>query len=302
MHTIEAQGLGSSKTKTYFLREFDSIDDMLQYVKTAPNPKGINSKPHDYGFFDADSFDEAWDRAYNGWDTIRNKVDQTLEPLREQLRDLIDPVNTRVHDIIGYEPDIDRFVAGELECMYDDMMIEAPHAGRVFTVLLDNSLSCAANKDSVIRTGAVVIALIEAFQMFGFELEIYVETTVSHWGYYDEYGPAPSSDYLSYVCRVAKAGERPDINAIMFPLANPDWCRRFLFGMMEAETPDVRRTFGAYPDGSGYGCHGNGAHHGERVGASIELSLQRPDYRMSTDSVGWIIDQLKAQGVVADVD
>lgn len=295
MNVISATGVGHDKKAKYLVREFDSIDDMLEYVKVAPNPDGINSKDRS-GFFDAKTFDQAYDRAFNGWDTIRDRVDATLEPLREQLRDYIQPVNTRMHDMIGYEPDIDRFVSGEIECMFDDMVTEAPHAGKVFTVLLDNSLSCAADKNAVIRTGAVVIALIEAFQMFGFELEIWVETTMRGRG------ARGGHEYLSYLTRVARAGERPDINAIMFPLANPDWCRRFNFGIMEGEAPADRKHFGAYPDGKRYGLHGNGAHHGERLGASIEVSLQRPDFKMSRDSVGWILDQLEAQGVITNVD
>lgn len=294
MREVVAKGLGSDKKGKYRMREFDSIDDLLQYAKTCPNPNGINSHDHGPKYFDASSFDEAWDRAYNGWDTIRDKVDASLDPIRERLRELVDPVNTRVHDLIGYEPDIDRYVSGEIECMWDDMMVEAPHAGKVFTVLLDNSLSAAADKNKVIKTGAVVIALIEAFQMFGFELEIWVETTMRPM-----WGKSGGDDYLSYVTRVARAGETPDINAIMFPLANPDWCRRFLFGMMEGEAPETRRTFGAMPEGNGYGLHGNGCHHGERLEASIELSLQRPDMAMSSDPVGWILDQLRGQGVVA---
>lgn len=296
MREMLGKGIGSSKNETYRVREFDSIDDLLTYAKTCPNPKGINSRDEGPSYFDARSYDEAWDRAYNGWDTIRDKVDAMLEPIRERLRDLIDPVNTRVHDLIGYEPDIDRYVSGEIECMWDDMMIEAPHAGKVFTVLLDNSLSAAANKDKVIRTGAVVIALIEAFQMFGFELEIWTETTMRPFSSRGDDG----SDLLSYVCRVARAGERPDINAIMFPLANPDWCRRLLFGMMEGEASDTRKAYGVYPEGRGYGLHGNGAHHGERLEASIELSLQRPDMAMDNDPVAWILDQLRSQGVISD--
>ncbi len=296
MFITTQKGLGSSKNKTYFMREFDSIDDLLAHAKTAWNPKGINAGGRS-SFFDSATFDEAWNRAHDGWDTVRDRVEQTLEPLREQLRDLIDPVNTRVHDMIGYEPDIDRFVSGEIECMFDDMMIEAPHAGKVFTVLLDNSVSWAANKNAVIKTGAVVIALIEAFQMFGFELEIYVESTMSRNNSNND-----EPEFLSYVTRVARAGERPDINAIMFPLANPDWCRRFLFGMLEGETPGMRKAYGAFPEGSGSGIHGNGCHHGERLGASIELSLQRPDYRMDSDPVAFIIAQLQMQGVVADAD
>lgn len=293
MNVIEGKGVGFKKTSHYRLLEFDSMDEFLTESKKKHDPKGASSKPKDKyggGFYNSASYDEAWQLAYDGWTTVRPKVDQTLEGVREKLKDLINPVETRVHDIIGYEPDIDRFVSGEIECMWDSMMIEAPHAGRVFTVLLDNSLSSSQDKDEILKRGAAVIALIEAFQMFGFELEIWVEHTVSDWG----------SDFHTTLVRVNRAGDRPDINAIMFPLGNPDWLRRLIFGLEEGEPDEVKSKFGF--NGSGYGCPRQGAHMTDRVGASIAISLEAPDGRMVSDPVKWILDQLRAQGVVSDGD
>lgn len=294
MNVIEGKGVGYKKTSHYRLLEFDSMDEFLTESKKKHDPKGASSKPKDKyggGFYNSASYDEAWQLAYDGWTTVRPKVDQTLEGVREKLKDLINPVETRVHDIIGYEPDIDRFVSGEIECMWDSMMIEAPHAGRVFTVLLDNSLSSSQDKDEILKRGAAVIALIEAFQMFGFELEIWVEHTVSDWG----------SDFHTTLVRVNRAGDRPDINAIMFPLGNPDWLRRLIFGLEEGEPSQVKSKFG-YGNGGGYGCPRQGAHMTDRVGASIAISLEAPDGRMVSDPVKWILDQLRAQGVVSDGD
>jgi len=294
MNVIEGKGVGYKKTSHYRLLEFDSMDEFLTESKKKHDPKGASSKPKDKyggGFYNSASYDEAWQLAYDGWTTVRPKVDQTLEGVREKLKDLINPVETRVHDIIGYEPDIDRFVSGEIECMWDSMMIEAPHAGRVFTVLLDNSLSSSQDKDEILKRGAAVIALIEAFQMFGFELEIWVEHTVSDWG----------SDFHTTLVRVNRAGDRPDINAIMFPLGNPDWLRRLIFGLEEGEPSQVKSKF-RFNGGGGYGCPRQGAHMTDRVGASIAISLEAPDGRMVSDAVAWILDQLRAQGVVNDGD
>lgn len=215
MQIIEGKGVGIRKGSKYRVLEFDSIDEFLTESKKRANPDCTSHKDgNDHGgFHNSKPYGEAWDLAYNGWDTIRPKVDKTLDAVREQLKDLIDPVETRVHDIIGFEPDIDRFVSGEIECMWDSMMVDAPHAGRVFTVLLDASLSASQDKDEILKRGAAVIALIEGFQMFGFELEIWVEQTVapswSNGG--DKSGP----DFHTTLVRVARAGERPDINAIM---------------------------------------------------------------------------------------
>jgi hypothetical protein len=293
MFKADSLGLGKNPAATYHLREFDTLDEYLKFARDGRDPEGTSSrKENNSWFYTHGTFDEAWDHAYNGWETVRPRVDQVVNAVRERIQDLVTPVPVRVHDMIGFEPDIDRYVAGEIECMWDEMVVETPHAGKVFTILLDTCITAMADKDEMLKRGAAVIALIESFQMFGFELEIWCETTVGNWSS----GP---EEFHSTLVRIAKAGDRPDINAIMFPLANPDWQRRLSFASQEWESDVIRRKFG-FNSGGGYGKALNGCHFGKRVEASIELSLEAADRRMVSDPTQWIIDQLVAQGVIED--
>lgn len=300
MNVICGRGIGSNKSKVYRVLEFDSLDEFLQQSKQradradgASNRSGSGSS-----FYNSNTFDEAWSEAWDGWSTVRPKVDAHLEAMREQLRDLVSPVDARTHDMVGFEPDIDKYLAGELECMWENTQIEQPHSGKVFTLLLDVSLSSSQDKDEILKRGATVIALVEAFQMFGFELEIWTEHTVGlSYGALQLRYDDPTM--LSILTRVCRAGDRPDINAIMYPLANSDWLRRLVFGVQEGEPTRIRNLFGIKA-GRGYGTARQGAHHGERLGASVELSLEEANGRMSLDPVGFIMDQLRAQGVVAE--
>ena len=293
MYFTEGIGLGSRPDAKYYLREFDSLDEYLLYCrdhcdKSAPGSHGKYSA----GFHLARTFNKAWDQAYRGWETVRPQVDKHIDAIREKLKDLVTPHDVRVHDMIGYEPDIDRFVSGEIECMWDDMMIESPHAGKVFTVLLDNCVSASQDADEMLKRGAAVIALIEAFQLFGFELEIWTETTVGAYN-----GPEKHSTLV----RIQRAGDRPDINAIMFPLANPDFQRRLVFASQEGEAMQLRDHFHfGTAAGGGYGQARQGCHFGKRVDASIEISIERPDGAMVRDPVKWIVAQLEAQGVITE--
>jgi hypothetical protein len=293
MFKADEKGLGKNPTAHYHLREFDTLDEYLKFARDGRDPAGTSSRRENNSwFYTHGTFDESWGYAYNGWETVRPRVDQVLNAVRERIQDLVTPVPVRVHDMIGFEPDIDRYVAGEIECMWDEMVVETPHAGKVFTILLDTCISASADKDEMLKRGAAVIALIESFQMFGFELEIWCETTVAHWG-------SGSDTFHSTLVRVAKAGDRPDINAIMFPLANPDWQRRLSFASQEWESSTIRTQFG-FRSGGGYGKALNGCHFGKRLEASIELSLEAADRRMVSDPTQWIIDQLVAQGVIED--
>jgi hypothetical protein len=290
MYFTDAIGIGSNKDRLYYLREFDSLDEYLEYTLANADPNGSSHLEYSKGWHLSKSFGEAIQQAAHGWNAARPKVDQQVNIIRERIRELVTPMDVRIHDMVGYEPDIDRFVSGEIECMWDDMQIEAPHAGKVFTVLLDNCITSTQDANEMVKRGATVIALIEAFQLFGFELEIWVETTI---------GNLKNKNLHSTLIRIQRAGDRPDINAIMFPLANPDWQRRLSFGSCEGERSEIRDKFG-FVEGGSYGTGRNGCHFGKRVDASIEISIERPDGAMVRDPAKWIIDQLRAQGVIDD--
>ena len=298
MYFTEGIGLGSSKKSKYYLREFESMDEYLAYCRDNCDKTTTSSGSHNRfseGYHLARTFDEAWQQAFDGWSGVRPQVDREVDAIREKLRDFVTPHDVRVHDIVGYEPDIDRYVSGEIECMWDDMMIESPHAGKVFTVLLDNCISASQDADEMLKRGATAVALIEAFQLFGFELEIWVETTV---------GTGDSDAKHSTLVRVQRAGDRVDINNIMVPLANPDYQRRLTFASQEGEPDAIRNKFGFKGSNGrgGYGWARQGAHFGKRVDASVEISLERPDGAMVHDPVKWIVTQLQAQGVLRDDD
>lgn len=297
MLSIDAKGIGKSAADMYHLREFESLSEMLEYSKKNRDPDGSSDTKKYRGFHLSESYDEAFTQAWDGWSDVRPTVDKRVDAIRERLRDYITPHDVRIHDMIGYEPDIDRFVSGEIECMWDDMQIDTPHAGRVFTVLLDNGLTCDQDADEMLRRGASVVALIEAFQVFGFELEVWAETTVRVPNY------GSSGDRHTTLVRLQRAGDRMDINSIMFPMANPDYHRRLIFGVQEGEPGAIRTAFGfGGKHGGGYGVPRQGCHFGKRIDASIEISLERPDGRMVSSPVEWIIGQLQAQGVIRDDD
>lgn len=296
MLSIDAKGIGKSAADMYHLREFESLSEMLEYSRKNRDESASSGERKMDGFQLSDTYDEAFTQAWEGWSDVRPTVDKRVDAIRERLRDYITPHDLRVHDMIGYEPDIDRFVSGEIECMWDDMQIETPHAGRVFTVLLDNGLTCDQDADEMLRRGASVVALIEAFQVFGFELEVWAETTVKSFD-------VVRDERHTTLVRLQRAGDRMDVNSIMFPMANPDYHRRLIFGVQEGEPGAIRTTFGfggGY--GGGYGFPRQGCHFGKRIDASIEISLEHPDGRMVADPVEWIVGQLQAQGVIRDDD
>lgn len=274
------------------VRRFDSIDGYLRHVTKAHNPKG-ESCVSDPDWAGTASFDAAINLCRHGWNTVRPQVEAQLEPLREKLADVLDTAIIRIHDIVGGEPDIDRYLAGELECMWDDFHVEAPHNGKVFTVLISDAVNSTVDGPTLLRRGAAILALVEAFQILGYDLEIWMETSTHQ-----------TDTAVSALVRIHAAGEPLDINTIMFPLANPSWLRRFFFATCEGEPQPTRQALGVFPDGFGYGAAADllCADMIPNLSFTLTKGGSTFDKRIDTDPVAWVLDTLKAQGVYTPVE
>jgi hypothetical protein len=283
-------GLGREPKQHYHLWLCDSIKEVADIARDNTNVYNLRGsrKLYDRDFHHTETFDEAYTLAVDGWHDIRGKVDAHLEPIRHRLGQVLAVVRDRMYDYCGNEVDMDRYLSGESECMWDDLYDEQPHNGKVFTMLVDSTLTWQNAADDVAKRGAVLCALVEAFDMMGFQLEIWGEWTVKS---------QEVSGYASILTRFNTAGEPVDIDSMMFALGSPDWYRRIGFGFGEAQQQMAAFGF----SGGYYGMNRNGVHHADRVGASSIVSLDG-NQAMMTDPVGWIIDQLDAQGVIDKED
>lgn len=285
MQTATGKGLGKDTSRKYHLWEFDSLREVVDY--SLAHEHHMSSDRTGYAHYNlTENLQAAADLAIDGWHDIRSKVDGYLEPMREKLGNILSTETVRIHDMIGVEPDIDRYIMGEIECMMDDMMVEAPKNGNVFTMIVDVSMTWDNSAEDIAKRGATLCALVESFIMLGYQLELWSEFTVR--------GNDPArKDLATCLVRINKAGEPIDIDCMMFALGHPDYGRRVLWGWGEG-TEITRENMGF--DGSYYGYHKNGAHFIDRVGASTSVSLDG-NRDMTRDPIKWITDQLEMQGI-----
>ena len=284
------KGIGKERDGEYFVTRFDSYSELLKLAAANPKKQESNRRPKD-DMNATETFAEAYDLACHGWHGVRDKVDAAMEPIREKVGQALGIVSERVYDMTGFEPDIDRYLSGELECMVDDLFVEAPKEGKVFTLLVDASMAWHNSQDQVIARGAVLCALIESFNLMGYQLEIWVEKTVA--------STSVRKGFASVLVPVSKAGDPLDIDQIMFAVGHPDFNRRILWSYMES-VPDYATKFG-YHSGAGryYGLTKQGAHMNGFVNASVIVSLDG-NTAMTRDPVAWILGQLELQGVISD--
>ncbi len=283
MRRYSGKGLGKTE-ENYTLYVWDSPYEQAKASLEMALKHETARQRKRQAFNYCNSLDEAVDLTVNGWHAVRQRVDGHLEPIREKLGKVLDQHTERYYDISGYEPCVDRYLAGEVDCMIDDLPIETPHDGKVFTIIVDNSMSWSNDVEDILKRGAAIIALVESFILLGYQLEVWVEATVKGDG----------QGYLSSLTKICDAGERLDIDTMMMPLGNPDYQRRVVWGTWEGCKEGPEFGFPGY-----CGMHMNGIHFQERVGASACLFLgdRLADKDMIKDPVGWVLGQLEDQGV-----
>lgn len=287
MQTYKGKGIGKDADAMYRVTEFESMPELIDHVRRNEAP--AKSNRYDLAYNLTQSLDAAIELATSGWHDIRSRVDGHLEPLREELGETLKIESDRVYDLVGVEPDIARFLAGEMECMIDDVLIETPKEGKVFRMVVDCSMTWNNSPEDIAKRGAVLCALVEAYILLGFQLELWTEYTTR--GYDNRHG------FVSFVTRLNRAGDLVDIDALMFAIGHPDYGRRLMWSCGEQnEWAAKHMGFNANIYEGYYGLQRNGVHHAERLGASSMVSLDG-NKEMTRDPMGWILSQLEMQGI-----
>jgi len=289
------KGLGAEPKANYDVWRFDSLDALLQQAKATPAEyigTSDASKSQWKDFFITRNLEQAIELGWNGWRDAADKVQGYMQPIREQLGNVLSQVAERVIDMTGYEPDIDRFLSGELDCMVDDWIIEQPKQGKVFTLLVNSTMTANNSATDILKRGAALCALIEAFTMLGYQLEVWTELTVTNI-------PYGKDDFGVILTRISTAGDPIDVNRVMFACGHGDYNRRVMWAVGEGF--DVMRDKYKFRAGGSYGMCKNGIHMADQVGASITVELDS-NHSMTRSPVKWILDQLEAQGVYDPLD
>lgn len=286
MRCEQGRGLGKDKSRNYLLWEFDSIGDIVEQSRLSDGKGGSSRTVGNAAWYGTDSWDEAADLAMNGWRGPSATVHGVLEAVRERLATVDGEHTVRTLDMFGEEPNIDLFLQGEVECMYDQQMRWEPHDGKVFTMIIDGTSRSDIEPSDTLARGAALCGLVEAMNLLGYSMDIYVEHTWTLSRYHND----PTA-YFTLLAQVAHAGDPFDINRVMFAIGHPAWNRRIAFGTAESIEKMWNGGFSASASARGM----NGCHFAERVGASVQVSLNTIKRR--TDPLQWVLDQLEAQGV-----
>jgi hypothetical protein len=292
-------------SEEYIMHRFESIHEFVKASEAgarggeASHRIGSGGSGYGKNWHGTKDYKTAVDNAkYGTWNPgelleYRNIFDD-LEP---RLRKFTHVEYHRGMDVSGFEVNMQAYLDGEPDCMFEWEPNEDQVTRRVITLIIGHSISAGCTSQELFIRGQAAIALVRALALLGFELEIWSEETVSG------YGRGVKADYFTTLVRLHGAGEIMDESAVEFAVGNPSWLRRLLFGFQEGQPQNIRSKFG-FGEG-GYGSC-TPIKHGKLVGADLELDLGQRWFgegwgskeQTAEDGMKWAFQQLQKAGVI----
>lgn len=277
------------------IRRYGSIGEFLKRVEESPLDGACNKDRADW----AGTTDVATAVRYakhGGWEpevasTFRDMFEEYIPRLRTYVAEELE----RTPDVCGGDINMQAYLDGEPEYMYDWVPVENTVQKRALCLLVGHSISASVTLEELFVKGQAIVGLVRALSLLGYELEIWSEQTVR----------GRADGLYTTLTRLHAAGEVLDTSAIEFAIGNPAWLRRLIFAAEECEPQSIREKFG-FVKGGGYGGP-VAPSHGDDVNADIVVHLNKsmPGVRtwdtpeeQAEAGFQWIIGQLRELGVI----
>lgn len=225
------------------VRRFESWDEYVGYVEsnleTVKRIGRASQEPKSYGggkFFHTDNLRDALTMAREGWNEPRASIDALVENIDSAIIPTMQPAFETYWDVSGGSVDVGAYLSGEPECMIETRLHEIAKPGKVISILVNGFYSAATKESDITTRGAAIVAFIDAVERMQHSAEVWVEYPFTG---------------ISHLVKVKAAGERVDIDVLMFILGNRDAFRRVNFAAQELE-PNGGRGLGC-GDNNEYG-------------------------------------------------
>lgn len=186
----------------------------------------------------------------HGWDHHSVDVNESVQRELDKLQDRVNKFNEQqtfsLLDVSGGWVDVDRFISGEPECMWEQHMSEDTTSGRVLRILINCAASANVSDSHLVSRGSAVVAAVDAAQAMGFNAEVWIGEAVTPSG-----GSSSQGTNLELV-KIKDYRDPIDIDVAMFCIAHPAMLRRVFFVLNEEHDEAHRKMFGFAKHG-GYG-------------------------------------------------
>ena len=220
--------------------KFDSVEQFSNWLQVTPQTaqgKGFNNSNEisDYWtkFTGTESFDKAQNLLKCGDKVNADKIAATIRRIKAQGKGN-ETRNKLYNSPCGFMPIVPKVLAGDPQNMLA-IRKERYNSTKVLNIAYNVAVDCTRTTEDLIETAAKVANVIASLEKNGYRVNLYAHSCGRDLKY----------NYYSLLVKIKDSGKYLDTLRIAYPLVNPSFYRRHIFGYMERlKGFNLNRTYG----------------------------------------------------------
>ena len=220
--------------------KFNSVEEFAKWLQVTPQTaKGkeydaSNTISEDYtDFSGTESFEEAQHLLKYGDKVNADKIAATIRKIKAQGKGNATR-NKLYNSPCGFMPIVPKVLAGDPQNMLA-IKKQRYNSTKVINIAYNVAVDCSITTDDMIKTAAKVANVIASLEKNGYRVNLYAYSC----------GMDIKSNYYSLLVKIKDSGKYLDTLRIAYPLVNPSFYRRHIFGYMERlKGFNLNRTYG----------------------------------------------------------
>ena len=208
--------------------KFDSVEQFSNWLQVTPQTakgKEFNSsKEISKGwteFTGTESFEEAQNLLKYGDKVNAEKINATIRKIKAQGKGN-ETRNKLYNSPCGFMPIVPKVLAGDPNNMLA-IRKQKYNSTKVLNVAYNVAVDCTRTTEDLIKTAAKVANVIASLEKNGYRVNLYAYSCGRDLKY----------NYYSLLVKIKDSGKYLDTLRIAYPLVNPSFYRRHIFGYME---------------------------------------------------------------------
>lgn len=220
--------------------KFDSVEQFSNWLQVTPqtaNGKKFNASnevsKYNTEFTGTESFEEAQKLLKYGDKVNADKIAATIRKIKAQGKGN-ETRNKLYNSPCGFMPIVPKVLAGDPQNMLA-IKKQRYNSTKVLNIAYNVAVSYSITTDDMIKTAAKVANVIASLEKNGYRVNLYAYSC----------GRDLKDNYYSLLVKIKDSGKYLDTLRIAYPLVNPSFYRRHVFGYMERiKGFNLNRTYG----------------------------------------------------------
>ena len=217
--------------------KFNSVEEFSNWLQVTPQTaKGSElneSVTNSFKFTGTTSFEEAQELLKYGDKVNADKINATIRKIKAQGNGN-ETRNSLYNSPCGFLPIVPKVLAGDPENMLA-IKKQRYNSTKVINIAYNVAVDCTRTTEDLIETAAKVANVIASLEKSGYRVNLYAYAC----------GRDLRFNYYFLLVKIKDSGKYLDTLRIAYPLVNPSFYRRHVFGYMERlKGFNLNRTYG----------------------------------------------------------